>query len=199
MARHLLIGDGSSSIGGTIHTVASLGTRLERLLAPDYLDGMADRSLEEVRAMRAECQDAETAVSYLRRIAQGRLDIVHAYLDGTGDGAMTDLPSLVEHLPEIMTQGPQRPAGPGRLPAQMAPDMDSDFTSEVDTVLDADKVGELPTMSRERLLELAERLGKVEQRTSHQRRALHERIDKLQAEIVSRYKSGEATVEGLLA
>jgi chaperonin cofactor prefoldin len=46
---------------------------------------------------------------------------------------------------------------------------------------------------------MAERLTELEARISDQRRALHERIDKLQAEIVSRYKTGEASVDGLLA
>lgn len=176
----------------------SLETTLSRLLAEGYLDGVKERSLEEVRAMRAECQDAETAVSYLRRMAQGRLDIVHAYLDHLEDGSMSDLPSLVEHLPSIMA-GPPRPAGPGRLPSQMAPDLDGEFTREVNDVLDAERIPQLPTMDRAQLLQLAEQLSGIESRTSHERRALHERIDKLQAEIVSRYKSGEATVEGLLA
>jgi hypothetical protein len=182
----------------TILLVASLETSLERLLAPQYLEGMADRSLVEVREMRGECQDAETAVSFLRRMAQGRLDIVHAYLDRSADDPLPDLPSLVEHLPEIMA-GPERPAGPGRLPSRMSPDLEGDLSEEVDSVLNAQRIAELPNMDREHLLELAKRLSEIESRTSHQRRALHERIDKLQAEIVSRYKSGEATVEGLLA
>jgi hypothetical protein len=179
--------------------VASLDTELERLLAPDYLEGLLERSLEDVRSMRAECQVAETAVSYLRRMAQGRLDILHAYLDREGADAITDLDSLVEQLPEIISAGPKRPAGFGRLPSHMSPDMDSDFAAEIDTVLGADRIAELPTMDREQLLELAERLSAIERRSSSERRALHERIDKLQAEIVSRYKAGEASIEGLLA
>ena len=39
----------------------------------------------------------------------------------------------------------------------------------------------------------------MEARISRQRRALHEQIDQLQAEIVSRYKTGKATVDGLLS
>ena len=36
-----------------------LEMELDRLFAPDYLDGVDERSLEDVRAMRAECQEAE--------------------------------------------------------------------------------------------------------------------------------------------
>jgi hypothetical protein len=179
--------------------MALLDIQLERLLGPGYLEGVKRRSLEEVRAMRAECQDAETAVSYLRRMAQGRLDIVHAYLDHGDDEVIDDLDSLVERLPEIISSGPQRPEGPGRLPSRMSPDMDGDITAELDKVLDVKRIAELPTMGHEGLFELAERLSSIEARSSSERRALHEQIDKLQAEIVSRYKTGEASVEGLLA
>ena len=179
--------------------MASLQTALDRLSAPDYLEGLSDRSLEEVRAMRAECQDAETAVSYLRRVAQGRLDLVHACLDdGDGDGANLD--SLVARLPSIIGSGPPRPSGPGRLPSQMFPDIaEDDLTHDIDEVIDADGIGRLPELSQDELRTMAERLTAVEARISDQRRALHERIDKLQAEIVSRYKTGEASVDGLLA
>ncbi|HUY21380.1 MAG TPA: hypothetical protein VMV22_03470 [Acidimicrobiales bacterium] len=179
--------------------MASLDTELDRLLAPHYLDGVNTRSLEEVRAMRAECQAAETAVSFLRRLAQGRLDLVHACLD-RAEGESGGLDSLVERLPSIIGSGPARPSGYGRLPSQMSPDLDStDLTEEIDGVLDADHIGALPTMGDDELRAVGDRLTEIETRISDQRRALHERIDTLQAEIVSRYKTGEASVDGLLA
>jgi hypothetical protein len=177
--------------------MAWLDSELERLLAPGYLDGLDARSLDEVRAMRAECQSAETAVSFLRRIAQGRLDLVHACLDNPDSDS---LDSLVERLPAIIGSGPARPQGPGRLPSQMSPDLDKEnLTAEIDAVLDAEHIGTLTTMSPDELRSVGDRLSAIETRISDQRRALHERIDKLQAEIVSRYKTGEASVDGLLA
>jgi hypothetical protein len=179
--------------------MAWLDTELDRLLAPGYLDGVDTRTLDEVRAMRAECQEAETAISYLRRLAQGRLDVVHACLDHA-EGESADLDSLVDRLPSIIGSGPARPSGYGRLPSQMSPDLDStDLTAEIDAILDADQIGSLPTMDEAALRAVADRLTEIETRVSDQRRALHERIDRLQAEIVSRYKTGEASVDGLLA
>ena len=70
--------------------MASLQADLGRLLTDSYLSGIESKSLDDIRALRAECQDAEVTLSYLRRLAQGRLDIVHAYLvraDRTGDDA----------------------------------------------------------------------------------------------------------------
>ncbi len=177
-----------------------LDSELHRILAPDYLEGVESRSLDEIRAMRAESQAAETAVSFLRRLAQGRLDILHAYVDRRQKGVDTNLDTFVEELPDIIGAGPPRPPGPGRLPMQMAPDMDAgELTVELDAILDAGRVGELGAMSEAELSAIADDLTALEQRVSAQRRALHERIDRLQAEIVARYKSGQASVDGLLA
>jgi hypothetical protein len=173
---------------------------LDRLLAPDYLDGIETRSLDQVRAMRTECQEAETVVSYLRRVVQGRLDVVHSFLDHHHTGqSVGDLAAAVQDLSAIIGSGPARPQGYGRLPSQMSPDMEkADLTREIDAVLDAEEIGKLPTMSEEELRAIAERLTVIEKRISDERRSLHERIDALQAQIVSRYKTGEATVDRLL-
>jgi anti-sigma-K factor RsiG len=181
--------------------VAKLHDELDRLFAPDYLQGLHDRSLDELRAMRAECNHAETAVSYLRRVVQVRLDVVQGILAGAGSGD-PDLSGVVEELPAIIGAGPPRPSGPGRLPARLAPDMDAveadDLTADIDEVLDPGRIGELTSMSQAELRTISERLVGIEGRVSAQRRALHERIDALQAEIVSRYKSGDASPDGLL-
>jgi|SRR5579863_10066971 len=178
--------------------MAWLQGELDRLSAPDYLQGLPDRSLEELRHMRSECDRAETAVSYLRRVAQGRLDIVQGILR-RGDA---DLSNVVEDLASIIGGGPPRPAGPGRLPSRLAPDMgdvDDDLTEEIDAVLDPGAIGTLPELGHDELAALSTRLMEVEARISTQRKALHERIDAVQAEIVSRYKSGDVSPDGLLA
>lgn len=180
--------------------MARLQDELDRLFAPNYLDGLGDRSLDDLRAMRNELNRAETAVSYLRRVAQARIDVVQSILGGAvvKDG----LAGVVEDLPSIIGSGPPRPAGPGRLPAQMAPDMetvdDEDLTAEVDAVLGPGHLGQLATMEAAQLRSISEQLVDLEARISTQRRELHERIDAVQGEIVSRYKSGDASPDGLL-
>ena len=184
-----------------MRAMSKLDQELQRLLADDYLQDLAERPLEDVRAMREECQLAETSVSFLRRLAQGRLDIIHAFLDRREDaGGAVELSELVQELPSIIAAGQPRPAGPGRLPMQMAPEMESgELTAELDEVIDAGQVVRLAEMSEEQLRAVAEGLGAFEATVSHQRRSLHERIDRLQREIVDRYKSGGASADELLA
>ena len=55
--------------------------RVDRVLAPDYLVGLSQLSLEEVRARRAEAEQEEVDLSYARRLLQGRVDILRAEQD----------------------------------------------------------------------------------------------------------------------
>ena len=188
--------------------MASPQADLGRLLTDSYLSGIESKSLDDIRSMRAECQAAEVALSYLRRLAQGRLDIVQAYLvrpaasgdDSAGTAEPPNLAALVEGLPAILSSGPGRPPGPGHMVTTLAPDTeDPDLTAELDSVVGSDEIGHLGEYTQERLSSMADGLEEIERRVSADRRALHQRIDTLQAELVSRYKSGRASVDGLLS
>ena len=176
--------------------------RLARILAPDYVEGLADLRLDEVRARRTECQEVELGLSYARRLVQGRLDIIHAELErrGAGEGR-SDAGALVDRLKEGEMLGDQaRPPGFGRLPTLMAPDEASDeFSSEIDEVADADSLANLPELSDEVVAKLADQLTTLERSLSDRRRQVFDRIDAFQAEIVNRYKSGSANPDELLS
>ena len=173
---------------------------LSRLLDPTYLDGVGDLSVDDIRRMRAECQEAEASLSYLRRLIQGRMDIVHAYIDRPAGSDAPDLSSVVDNLAGILA-GPGRAGGPGRNPVLHTPDTDemAGLTTELDDILGADEIGHLGQLDEGQLADLAGRLRDLENRVSAERRGLHERIDTLQAELVERHKSGRASVDGLLS
>jgi hypothetical protein len=173
---------------------------LDRILNATYLDGIDTIALADIRSKRTECQEAEVALSYLRRLIQGRLDIVHSYIEHSGSGEPLDFASLIKDLPDILSSGPGRPPGPGHLPQLLSPDTEeSDLTDELDSVLGADEVGTLGELDLDQLNSIAGRLEAIEARVSVDRRALHERIDSLQAELVNRHKTGRASVDGLLS
>jgi hypothetical protein len=177
-----------------------LDTELGRVLDPHYLDGLSERGLDEIRDMRAECETAETAVSFLRRVAQGRLDLIHAYLDRRAQSEINDMRAFVEDLPSIIAAGPPPRSGPARIYGLQLPDVHpDDLVVELDAVLGADKMSELESLDDSELEAIADELAEMEARISSQRRSLHEEIDRIQAEIVSRYKTGRATVDGLLS
>jgi hypothetical protein len=164
------------------------------------LDGIGTWSLADIRSKRTESQHAEQALSYLRKLIQGRLDIVHTYLEHPGSDALRDLGTLVNDLPGILSSGPGRPSGGGHLPQLLSPDTEeADLTAELDAILGANEIGTLADMDIDQLTDIAGRLEVLEKRVSADRRALHERIDALQAELVDRHKTGRASVDGLLS
>ena len=172
---------------------------LERLLGPDYPGDVQSRTIGEIRAMREECRRAEDGLSYVRRQAQGRLDIVAAELSRRAEGkGPSDLADIVDHLPEILGHNVSAP-GFGRLPTSLdLPDEAAPFTVELEGILHESSLTGLGQISDDELRQLVDRLTEYERLLSDRRRALHDRLDALQAEIVRRYKTGEVTVESLL-
>jgi hypothetical protein len=151
-------------------------------------------SLVELRALRARLQNDDDAVSYVRRLAQARLDLVEAEKRRRREG---DTEALTEELPSILsshlTGGAPRPPRP-------AEDYSNHPLAEQFEQL-ADRAGDqdLEDLSDAELSAYGEALHEFEQARSHERRDLFGRIDELSAELVRRYRDGEADVDGLLA
>lgn len=171
---------------------------IERLYAAGYLDRLEERPIEEVRAMRAECQDVETGLSYLRRVVQGRLDIVAAEVERRRSGAEPgDVASLIEALPEILGDHLRAP-GAGRLPVSFGQGrVDPELEAEIEAAVE--DFDDLASIDDAELAAGRERLAALEHKISTRRRSLFDRIDALQAEITRRYRTGEASVESLLS
>ncbi len=186
------------SRGSSITAMNWLSGELDRLLAPAYLEGLQELSIDEVRALRAECEEVEVALSFLRRMAQGRLDIVRALMGpDTTDGA--ELDELISDLPGIIA-GPPRPTSPPRPQKTMDPGTEHEgLTEELDELLDAGRIAALPTMDARDREEIAEALALYESRVSASRHAVHELLARIEAEIVRRYKAGDMSIDGLLS
>jgi hypothetical protein len=174
-------------------------SELERILGGSYLAGIESAPIESVRAKRAECQGVETGLSYLRRLAQGRLDVMAAELRRRGEGAAaSDLAQLVSDLPETLSDHTRNP-GAGRLSPTLDPgDADPDLTAELDEAVSGSDIDSLPTLDDGAIAAALARVEDVEHRISATRRDVLDRVDALQAELTRRYRTGEASVESLL-
>jgi hypothetical protein len=169
--------------------------QLDRVLADDYVGDVTALAMDDLRAKRAECQAVEVALSYQRRVAQGRLDIVAAERRRRSEGLEpTSHDDLVRTLAATLADR-QRPPGNGRLAQLLAPDVDEVDTSELDAIAGPTV---LTDAGDEELGQLVDAISAYEHDVSAKRRQLHERIDALQAEITRRYRTGEASVETLL-
>ncbi len=172
--------------------------QLSDVTDPAYLEGLEGWTLQEVRSRRGEATEAETGLSYLRRIVQGRLDIVVAEQAHRRDGRHGDLSELVEELPTILSENVHAP-GLGRLPTLMAPgELDRELDRRLEEILPSERLGRLSELADDELRRTAEELTSFERSVSAQRRAVLDVLDRLQEEIVRRYRTGEATVDNLL-
>lgn len=162
------------------------------------MDDVTALSMNELRAKRAESQAVEVGLSYLRRVAQGRLDIVAAEQRRRVDGGEpVDHEHLVASLSDILGDHLVAP-GNGRLPQLMTPDLDAFDTSPLDAIAGPHRLSNLGECTDDDLADLVEKLSAFEAEVSSERRTLFATIDVLQAEITRRYKTGEASVESLL-
>jgi hypothetical protein len=171
---------------------------IDRILDPGYLGALTERPMDEIRAMRAECQEVETGLSMLRRVVQGRLDIVGLELTQRGEGGSGELTDIIAHLPEVLSDR-TRTEGPGRLPTLLAPgEVDPELQGKLDALAPPGRLAGPTSLSDDELRSMAASLEDFEHEVSARRRELFERIDALQAEITRRYREGEASVDSLL-
>jgi hypothetical protein len=176
----------------------ALDLDFDRILADDYVANLEALSMADLRARKAECGEAESALSYLRRLVQVRLDIVLAEIENRAAGGTGELSELVEHLGEILAEGGTRTTA-GRLTSLALPDVDHTLlTADLDAIFDVDRAGALPETDEAEVRRIADALVELERSVSSRRRELFERLDALQAEVVRRYKSGEESVDSLL-
>jgi hypothetical protein len=172
---------------------------LDDVLHPGFLDGISAMPINEVRLRRRQASELEADLSYLRRLVQGRLDILIDESRRRDSGDSGDLSSLVRRLPEILGEHVHGSGG-GRSPMLLVrPDADGERVLRQELIVDAEQLATLPELDDAELQSKLTALSRLEQEVSADRRAVHGVIDRLQEELIRRYKTGEATVEGLLS
>jgi len=151
--------------------------------------------LDELRSVRVGLQHDDDAVSYVRRVAQARLDLIDAEMrrrDRHADPAV-----ITSELPVIL--GSHLTGGPARPPRPAEDASDHPLALELEHLWNEHGGSDLPSLDDDELVALRSELRIFEQARSKERKALFGRIDALSAELVRRYREGEADIEGLLA
>lgn len=174
--------------------------RLDRILDDDYLAGLEQRTTDEIRGMRDECEQEETGISFARRVLQGKLDILRAEASRREEsGDDPHAASILGLLPDILRDQTHTPPAQARMPHYLVPPGTDQHRREVDQLAGDDVLANLADRSSEELVEVAERLSVKERELSSLRRRLLDRIDALQAELIRRYKAGEARPGDILS
>lgn len=159
--------------------------RLDRVLDPSYCADLHDRSLEDLRAMQAECHEVETEYSYVRRLAQARIEILEAELDRRAAGG--SLGDLVAALPEILADRGARPdPATTRLPRPFAPSARIRWQRGLERLVSDSSLVNLPLLTDGELRDTLIQLRELERQASQTRHALHRVLDVLDHELARR-------------
>ena len=168
--------------------------RIDKVLDPEFVDGLGQISLEDLRERRKEAEQEETDLSYMRRLLQGRLDILRAELarrDGTGS-------DLVDALPQILADEPSGgPRGLGRHVTAEPSRADAHRRYVEALVADVD-LSNPDAHDDASLRRVLETLEAEEHKVSEARRAVQKVMDALTGEVTRRYREGDADPSDLL-
>src|ERR1019366_9452816 len=170
--------------------------RMDRVLSGGSLDGLASLPLSEVRELRDQAEQEEADLSYLRRMLQGRVDIINAELarrsGDAGDGA-----SIIDQLPRILADERSPARGLGRHTV-IGPSRVDEPRRLVERLVGDSDLSALAGRTAEQLQEVLERFADHERQISEQRHAAQIVMDAAAHEITRRYREGEADVSALL-
>ena len=151
--------------------------RIEALIAPGVTRDLASFDAPALRALKTEASAVENAVSYYRRLAQGRLEIIAAERDRRARGG--SVAELIEALPKILAGESTR--GSATNSRFVEPDLaiiDLTWPDGRETLVTGDgALGSMPLLSAEALGDVTERLSAFERELSDDRRRLHAVID----------------------
>jgi hypothetical protein len=164
--------------------------RADRVLDPAYLSNLAAFDVDGLHQKKDECVELETEYSFVRRLAQGRIDIIEAEQRRRETGGGLD--ELLAMLPKILAdQGPRPSPSQARLAQQLAPSPDIAFSRGLEHLVGDATLARLPDLSDEEIAEALTQLKQLEREVSAVRRSLHEVLHVLETDLAQRLQ--EAT------
>ena len=171
--------------------------RIDRVLDPRFVAGVDGLELRELRARRAEAEAEEESVSYLRRMLQGRIDIMRAELERRRSlpGAR-DVSGLVAALPAILSDA--KPSGFDAMPKIRMPLGNGKPRRRLERLVSDETIARLPELDVDELARAVEDLSREEEAVSANRQAVQRVVDLLRGELARRYRDGSASVAQLL-
>lgn len=172
--------------------------RIDRVLDPRFVADVGRLELEDLRKRRAEAEAEEEGISYLRRMLQGRIDILRAELlrRTDGGGGEHDVAGLVAGLPVILSD-----AGPSSftaIPKIRMPLPNGKHRRRLERLVSDETIARLPELDVAELSRAVELLSREEEVVSASRRAVQRVVDVLRGELARRYRDGTASVAQLL-
>jgi RsiG-like len=166
--------------------------RIDRILDPGFVQGLGELSLDDLRARRDECLSEREYLSLLRRLVQGRAEILRAEIDRRGTGA--DDQPLVERLSTILASEAGAPSRGEAVRVGLPEDEMLLARRRVERMVADAGLSDPGALDDERLAAAVDVLATEEQEVSEQRGRVIEVLDRLQDELKRRYKQDPSLV-----
>jgi hypothetical protein len=160
------------------------------LSVPAELDALG---LPELRTLMRGAQQEEGDLSYVRRLLQGRIDILRAELTRRSDPGSP----LLDLLPKILADLPSRHRTSARHVTLGTPHSEK-YRSLAEEMLAEVELSDLTARTDDEIHDAMARLVRYEQEVSQRRQVIQRTADGCSTEIARRYREGEAQVEDLL-
>ncbi|MFD4242030.1 AmfC protein [Streptomyces sp. NPDC058525] len=187
----------TSSVPAVAASVRPPAQRTADSPAPAPATGGAPTSalgLPELRTLRRDAQRDEADLSYVRRLLQGRIDILRAELARRTD---PEAP-VVDRLSEILADAPSSRSASARHVTLGTPHSEEYRLLAAEMLADVE-LSDLAARTDGELYDGMGKLVRYEQQVSRRRQQLQRTVDDCSAEITRRYREGEAQVDDLLA
>jgi hypothetical protein len=173
--------------------VSETNRRIDHIRSPDFLDSLDHLPLEELRRRRDDCLAEREYLSLLRRLVQGRAEILKAEVERRGGGEQAP---LVDRLAEILAGEPQGPAR-GEAVRISVPEEEMLLARRRVERLVADAgLSDPGALDDDRLAGAVEVLAGEEREVSTARSDVLAILDALQDELKRRYKDDPSLVLG---
>jgi hypothetical protein len=138
--------------------------------------------------MKARCSSVETSLSYYRRLAQGRIEILEAWQAKRAAGG--SLEDLVAELPRILSGGGARPGTAQARLAEPAPEVEPVDLGGRERLVADETLADLPGLDDETLAGRLRDLRDFEHDVSALRHRIHSVLDAIEHEVATRQAAG---------
>jgi hypothetical protein len=167
--------------------------RIDRIREPEFVEGIDALSLQDLRARRDECLAEREYLSLLRRLVQGRAEILRAELESRGSDG--DRASLVERLSTILAGDEPQTASRGEAVRVGLPEDEMLIARRrIERLVSDAGISDPTELDDERLAAAVELLTAEEHEVSAARGDVIGVLDTLQTELMRRYKDDPTLV-----
>lgn len=159
--------------------------RIDRVMAPQFLENLDELSDEEFQQRQAEASQEEADLSFVRRLVQGRLDQLRAEVRERGQDAAPRVAGtrsdeeLVAMLASALAE-PRPPATRSGRYIDVEPTQPAGRRREIEKVANDIELSDPGSLSDESLTAAVEKLTELEDRASTMRRRVQSICDALE-------------------